>query len=57
VIRFWIDDCGLKRRLLEFDLFKIHNRKSEIRLIELKNEANQILSMVVASIKTARSRK
>ena len=29
----------------------------EKRLIELKNEANEILSMVVASIKTARSRK
>ncbi|RLB95959.1 MAG: hypothetical protein DRH50_02660 [Deltaproteobacteria bacterium] len=26
----WIDDCGLKRRLKEFDLFKIHNPKSEI---------------------------
>ncbi|HBL23380.1 MAG TPA: four helix bundle protein [Deltaproteobacteria bacterium] len=29
----------------------------EKRLVELKNEANEILSMVVASIKTARSRK
>ncbi len=29
----------------------------EKRLNELKNEANEILSMVVASIKTARSRK
>ncbi len=29
----------------------------EKRLIELKTEANEILSMVVASIKTARSRK
>ena len=29
----------------------------EKRLIDLKNEANEILSMVVASIKTARSRK
>ena len=29
----------------------------EKRLIELKNEANEIISMVVASIKTARSRK
>ena len=28
----------------------------EKRLNELKNEANEILSMVVASIKTARSR-
>ena len=29
----------------------------ENRLIDLKNEANEILSMVVASIKTARARK
>ena len=29
----------------------------EKRLIDLKNEANEILSMVVASIKTARARK
>ena len=30
---------------------------NEKRLTDLKNEANEILSMVVASIKTARSRK
>ena len=29
----------------------------EKRVVDLKNEANEILSMVVASIKTARSKK